>query len=112
MSVERHAGPVVAHGGARVGVAGGFLDVVEWYSGIDTGRGDERVTQRVRSDSLVDPGPACDPSHDPRRAVPVESSAGTVAEDRPFAALTDREIDRARGIVTVLPPLRWMTRVR
>jgi hypothetical protein len=29
--VERHAGAVVAHGGAGIGVAGGFLHVSQWY---------------------------------------------------------------------------------
>jgi hypothetical protein len=33
VAVEVVAGPVVAAGGAWVGVAGGVLDVLEWYAG-------------------------------------------------------------------------------
>jgi hypothetical protein len=52
--VERDAGPVVTHRGPRIGVAGGFLDIAEGDAGIKGG-GDERMTQRVWSDPLVDP---------------------------------------------------------
>jgi hypothetical protein len=44
--VEGLAGPVVAHGRARVGVGGGFLDVPEWDAGVEGG-GDEAVAQAV-----------------------------------------------------------------
>jgi hypothetical protein len=57
VSVEADAGAVVAHGGARVGVAGGFLDVAEWDSGVERGS-DEGVPERVRSDPLGEPRPA------------------------------------------------------
>src|SRR4051794_6803948 len=55
VTVEGDAGSVVAHGGARVGVAGCFLDVAEWHAGVEGG-GDEGVAQGVRSDPLGDPG--------------------------------------------------------
>jgi hypothetical protein len=42
---------VVAHGGARVGVRGGFLHVAERDSGVETG--DECVPQGVRGTSVV-----------------------------------------------------------
>jgi hypothetical protein len=40
VTVERLAGPVVAHGRARIGVRGGFLDVSQGHSGVESG-GDE-----------------------------------------------------------------------
>ena len=49
VAVEGDAGSVVAHGGARVGVAGGFLHVAERDAGVERG-GDERVAERVGSD--------------------------------------------------------------
>ena len=45
MAVQVGAGPVVAHRGARVGVAGRDLDVPEIHAGIETGR--ERITNHV-----------------------------------------------------------------
>jgi hypothetical protein len=99
-----------------VGVTGGFLDVAERDTGIEC-CGDERVAERVWSDSLVDPGSTRDASHDPGRAMAIETTTGAVAEDRTVASLPDSEIDRpggawGSGIVTVLPPLRWITKVR
>jgi hypothetical protein len=38
--VERVAGPVVADRGSRVGVAGGVLDVSQWYPGVESGGDD------------------------------------------------------------------------
>jgi hypothetical protein len=49
MPVQGGAGAVVAHGSARVGVRGGFLDVAQWHAGVQC-RGDEGVPQRVRPD--------------------------------------------------------------
>lgn len=46
MAVEGDPSAVVTHGGAWVGVAGGFLDVAERHAGIESG-GDEGVAQRV-----------------------------------------------------------------
>jgi hypothetical protein len=34
VAIKAGAGPVIAHGGARVGVRGGFLDVAERDSGV------------------------------------------------------------------------------
>ena len=96
VSVERHAGPVVAHGGARVGVTGGFLDIAQWDTGVEGG-GNERVPQRVWTDALVNPCSSGDPPYDPGGAVPVESSAGAVTEDRSYGSFTHSEIDRARS---------------
>jgi hypothetical protein len=49
VTIEADAGPVVAHGGARVGVTRGFLDVSECDAGVERG-GDERMAQGVGPD--------------------------------------------------------------
>ena len=96
VAVEGDAGAVVAHGRARVGVAGGFLDVAQRDAGVERG-GDERVAQRVRSDSLGDAGASGDAPHDPAGGVPVEPVAVRAEEDRAFAAFADGEVDSSRG---------------
>jgi hypothetical protein len=90
------ASPVIAHRGARVGVAGGLLHVTQWNAGIQSGR-DEGVPQRVRSHALVDAGVAGDPPHDPRRSVAVEAPPITAHDDRTVAAFADHQIDGAGG---------------
>jgi hypothetical protein len=85
-----------AHRRARVGVAGGFLDVTEWDAGVER-CGDERVAQTVRRDALVDPGALHEPLDHPIRAVPVHSSAFDAGEDRPHRPLTDVQIQRPTG---------------
>jgi hypothetical protein len=91
--VERDSGPVVAHGGAGIGVAGGLLHVAERHPGVQGG-GDERVTHGVGPDTLGDPGPTGDAAHDP---------AGGVTID-PLPVGADK--DRARR--SVRPPRgRW-----
>ena len=115
--VEAGPGPVVAHGGARVGVRGGFLHVAQRDPGVEGG-GDERVPQGVRADLLGDPGAAGDPADDPGGAVPVQPPArrrrGTAARSvrSPMARSMARAVRGASGMVTTLPPLRVMTRVR
>jgi hypothetical protein len=69
--VERDSGPVVAHGGAGVGVTGGFLDVAQGNASVQC-RGDERVTEGVWSDALGYPGPSGDAAHDPPGGVSVD----------------------------------------
>ena len=96
VAVEGDPGPVVAHGGAGVGVAGGFLHVAQRDPGVERG-GDERVAQRVRSDPLGDPGAAGDPAHDPAGGVAVEPAAVGGEEDRSFAAFADGQVDGAGG---------------
>ena len=51
MAVEIGTSPVVTHRGARIGVAGGDLDVPEVDAGIETGR--ERFTNPVEYLSLA-----------------------------------------------------------
>jgi hypothetical protein len=47
MAVEVLAGPVIPHRGARVGMAGGDLDVPQIHAGIEHGR-DEGVPEHMR----------------------------------------------------------------
>jgi hypothetical protein len=116
VAVQRGAGPVIAHGRAWVGVGSGFLDVAQRNPGVQTD-GDERMPQRVWADRLGDPGAAGDAADDPPGAVAVQPAPIGGQEDRPFAAITDGQVNcpggaRASGMVTTLPPLRVMTSVR
>jgi hypothetical protein len=56
MSIEGLASSVVAHGRARVSMAGGFLNVTKRNAGVERG-GDERVPQRVWPDPALPIGP-------------------------------------------------------
>src|SRR5690349_18994148 len=47
VAVEVLAGPVITHRGARVGVAGGDLDVAQVHADVEHG-GDEGVAEQVR----------------------------------------------------------------
>ena len=82
---------VVAHGGARVSVAGGFLDVTQRNAGVERS-GDERVPQTVGPDALGEAGLSGDSTHDAPGGVTVESFAGGVHEDRALEAFADREV--------------------
>jgi hypothetical protein len=96
MPVQAGACPVVAHGGARVGVGGGFLHVPQRHPGVERG-GDERMSQRVRADMFGDAGAAGDPADGTRGAVPVQPLAVRGQEQRAFGALTGRQVDGAGG---------------
>jgi len=66
---------------------------------------------------FADPGAAGHSPDDPGGAVPVQPLPVRAAEDRPVHALADSQVDcpRVRGaswMVTILPPLRVITRVR
>jgi hypothetical protein len=71
VSVEGDAGSVIAHGGAWVGMTGGFLDVAQWDAGMEGG-GDDPVAQRVWSDSFGDPGSPGEATHDPSGGVTIQ----------------------------------------
>ena len=87
MAVQRSAGPVIAHRGARISAGSGFLDIAERDPSVQRGR-DEHMPQGVRSNGLGDPGAAGDAPDDPPGAVAIEppirsglvtgSSPGTV----------------------------------
>jgi len=68
------------------------LDVPQGNSGVE-GRGDERVSQRVRPNALGYPCLAGDATHDPPGGVTVEPLAGAVDEDGAFEPLADREVE-------------------
>ena len=74
VAVQGCPGPVVAHGGPRVGVRGGVLHVAQRYPGVQRG-GDERLPQRVRPDPLADCRPPGGPAGDPGGAVAVRPPA-------------------------------------
>jgi|HubBroStandDraft_1064217.scaffolds.fasta_scaffold07294_8 hypothetical protein len=96
VAVEGCAGSVIPHRGAGVGVGSGFLDVAERDAGVERG-GDERVSQSVRSDGLLQSGAAGDPADDPPGAVPIEPIAGWSEEGRSVAAFANGQVDRAGG---------------
>ena len=73
--------------------------------------------QCVRADRPGDPGLAGQAAEDPRGGEPVEPVPAAVVEDRPVETLTDGQADGsgspgARGMMTILPPLRSTVRVR
>src|SRR6266571_3849406 len=87
---------VIAHGRAGIGVGGGFLHAAQRNTGIQS-RGDEGVSESVGSNRLGDTGAPGVSVHYTRRTVPVQPAAVCRDEDRAFAALTDRKVDRPRG---------------
>ncbi len=92
--VEGLAAPVVAHRGARVGVAGRFLHITQWHTGVQGG-GDEGVTQGVRSDALGDVGAAGDAPDEATGGVPIQAGVVGVDEDRSLEPFADSQIDGA-----------------
>jgi len=72
-----------------------LLDVPERNPGIKGGS-DESMTKRMGAYRLGDPGSAGHPAHDPRGTVPVQPTAIRSQEDRAFAALARRQVDRPR----------------
>jgi hypothetical protein len=91
-AVEGYTGPVVAHGGAGIGVAGGFLHIAERNPSVEGG-GDERVAEGVGPDALGYPRPSSDATYDPSGRVTIDPHPIRSNEDRSLAALTDHEID-------------------
>ena len=93
MAVEVLAGAVVAHGGARVGMAGGDLDVAKVDSGVEHG-GDEGVSQHVGvHPGDVDAAIFCEVAKPASGAVPVHPGAATCEQDRAAAAVVDGAVD-------------------
>jgi hypothetical protein len=79
VAVQVLAGPVVAHCGARVGVAGGDLDVPEVDAGVGHGRD---IGMRVRPGDLDAGGPG-ELAEAAGCGVPVHRGAAAVEQDRP-----------------------------
>src|SRR5215207_660867 len=92
VSVKGDSGPVVAHRGARIGVAGGFLHIPQRNPSVESGR-DECVAARVGPDALGDPGPSSDTPHDPSGRMAIDPSPVRSEENRALAAFADRQID-------------------
>jgi hypothetical protein len=73
------------------------LHVTQWHSGVERGS-DETVTQRVRTDPLVDPGSFGQSAHDPSGSVTIEPGGVVVVqEDRATRSFTDVEIHGSGG---------------
>jgi hypothetical protein len=107
----RSGGP---HCGSRVSVGGGLLHVAQRHASVERG-GDERVSERVRADVLADAGatlrtirPA--PCRSSRRPSPVRKMGPS--QRSPVARSIARAVRGASGMVTTLPPLRVIIRVR
>ena len=102
MAVQVLASPVVAHRGARVGVAGGDLDVAQVDASVKYGR-DECVAQHVRMcpDDL-DAGRLGEAVQAAGGRVPVHPGAAAVDQDRPARPRADCPVDR--------PADRWRQR--
>ncbi len=93
MAVQVVSGAVVAHGGARVGVEGGDLDVAQVDAGVEHG-GDEGVSQHVR----VHPGQpdaslAGEGVQPPGGGVPVHSGAAPGPQNGTCGSLCDGMVD-------------------
>ena len=93
--VEAAAGAVVPHGGSRIAVRGRLLHVAQRDPGVQS-CGDERMSQRMGRDGLADPGAAGGLADDPPCAVPIQPPS----------------VRGASGMMTTLPPLRVIVRVR
>ena len=86
MAVEVLAGPVITHGGAWVGVAGGDLDVAQVDSGVEHGR-DVGVAKHVgMSLGCLYAGSFGEPPQAPCCRMPVHPGVVGVEEDRPAGA--------------------------
>ena len=114
--VQAAAGPVISHRGPRVRMGGGFLHVAQRDPGIQRS-GDERVSQRVRTDVLGDPARRATrrtirpgPCRSSRRPSPARNTGPSVRS--PMARSIARAVRGASGMVTTLPPLRVMVSVR
>ena len=95
---------------------GSFLDVAQRHPRIERG-GDERVPQRVGRDGLADPGAAGGLADDPPGTVPVQPPSSAARNTGPsvrslMAGSIARAVRGASGMVTTLPPLRVIVRVR
>ena len=114
--VQAAAGPVIAHRGPRVGVRSGFLHVPQRHSGVQRG-GDERVSERVGLTTLAIPARRAvlrtiraAPCRSSRRPSAARNTGPSVRS--PMARSSARAVRGASGMVTILPPLRVMVRVR
>src|SRR5262249_12787373 len=94
--VEGGPGPVIPHGGPRIGGRGGLLNIARRDACVE-GRGEECGPQRWRRYGFGDPGSAGHAADDAGGAVPVQPGPIGGKEDRAFTSFADREIDGAGG---------------
>lgn len=87
--------PVIAARGARVAMAGCFLDVSERYASVESGR-DEGVSEAVRVDLVGDPCLLSDASDDPVALVAVEATVAA-EEDWSCGPFVDGQVDGPTG---------------
>jgi len=95
VAVEVLAGSVVTHCGARIGVAGGNLDIAQVHAGVEHGR-DEGVAEHVRV--RAGDAHASNLSQAPQAAgggVAVHPRAAGVDKDRAASAGTEGPVDCA-----------------
>jgi hypothetical protein len=89
------AGSIVAHGGARVGVAGGDLDIPEVDAGVEHG-GDEGVPEHVRVHAgQLDTGVLGEPAQSSGSAVPIHARAACGQKHRAGAPLVNGALEGA-----------------
>ena len=115
--VERGPGTVVAHRGARVGVRGGFLHIPQRHPSVQTaavmnawrsvcGPTGLLIPARQAIRRTIRPAP-CRSSRRPSGARKIGPSARSL-----IAKSIARAVRGASGMVTTLPPLRVITKVR
>jgi hypothetical protein len=115
MPVQAAAGPVVPHRGPRVRVRGGLLHLAQRHPGVQRGGdaclgvwGVTTLAIPARRAALRAIRPA--PCRSSRRPAAVRNTGPPVRS--PTARSIARAVRGASGIVTTLPPLRVMVRVR
>jgi hypothetical protein len=96
VAVKRMPRAVVAAGSTRVGVAGRILDIAQRDPSIQR-QGHHRMPQAVRSDALGEPGPPCEPGHNPGGVVAVQPAEPVGHQQRALGAATKRRIECADG---------------
>jgi hypothetical protein len=93
VAVKSLAGAVVAHHGARVGVAGCDLDVPQVHSGVQNG-GDEGMAEHMRVwPGDADPSGFGEPPQAASGGVTVHPGAAAVYQDGAASAGADRAVD-------------------
>jgi len=93
VAVEVLSASIVDRGGARVGVAGGELNVAQGDAGVEGGH-DECGAQHVGMD-VAESASFADRSYPAMRCSPIEPLAVAPHQDWAFVAFADGEVDRA-----------------
>jgi hypothetical protein len=117
VAIQVLAGTVVAHGGTRVRVACGDLNVAEVHAGIETGSDNEGMAEHVRMrPGHLDPGSLGEVVQAAGGRVPVHLGTTVVEQDRASRTGSDRSMARptagGSGTRTILVPLPHTRRTR